>query len=133
MARLLVVWNAAVTCGLAVVVCRQLVEPAAAAPRVMKFDELDAQRINIVEPDGKPRMILASAARYPGVFWDGKEYPHPGRTKGGLLYFNERRHRSRRRARRGRAACASRRERDGRLGGAAVRRQTARRRDARAL
>jgi hypothetical protein len=89
MARFMVVWNAAVTCGLAVVVCKQLVAPAGAAPKLVKLDELDVQRINIVEPDGKPRMILASAARYPGVFWAGKEYPHPGRAKGGLLYFND--------------------------------------------
>jgi hypothetical protein len=50
--------------------------------------ELDVQRINLVEPDGTLRMVIASKARFPGLIVRGKEYPHP-RQDAGMLFFND--------------------------------------------
>jgi hypothetical protein len=38
------------------------------------FDEISVKRINIVEPDGKYRLVLANSERFPGLFMEGKEY-----------------------------------------------------------
>jgi hypothetical protein len=62
---------------------------AAAERKVTDFDEINVHRINIVEPDGKPRIILSSRARMAGIYWDGKEYRHPSRDEGGFLFFND--------------------------------------------
>jgi len=57
--------------------------------KVPRFDRLEVGRLDVVEPDGKPRVIVSSAAQFPGAIWGGKEYPHPDREKGGILYFND--------------------------------------------
>jgi hypothetical protein len=51
------------------------------------FEEIDVERLNIVEKDGTPRLILSNKARYPGLILHGKEYPHP-RGQAGILFFN---------------------------------------------
>jgi hypothetical protein len=52
-----------------------------------KLTEIDVERINIVEKDGKLKMVLSNSERqHPGVL-DGKTYP---RTRPpGILFFNE--------------------------------------------
>lgn len=53
-------------------------------------DELTVHRINIVEPDGTPRMILANRARFPGSFARGAEIPRPDRADiAGVLFVND--------------------------------------------
>ena len=55
-----------------------------------RFEELDAERINIVEPDGKPRLILYNSSHTPGAILYGKDNPHPNRSPhAGMLYFND--------------------------------------------
>jgi hypothetical protein len=47
---------------------------AAAAPAMPgRLDELTVGRLDVVEPDGTPRMIVSSRARFPGspVTWQG--------------------------------------------------------------
>jgi hypothetical protein len=52
------------------------------------FQEIDVERINIVEPDGKLRMTISDAARSPGWVFEGK--PYPGRPKSaGMIFFND--------------------------------------------
>ncbi|HKT08795.1 MAG TPA: hypothetical protein VJR24_12920 [Gemmatimonadaceae bacterium] len=52
------------------------------------FQEIDVERINVVEPDGKLRMTISDAARSPGWVFHGKVYP--GRPKGaGMIFFND--------------------------------------------
>lgn len=52
------------------------------------FQEIDAERINIVEPNGMLRMTISDAARSPGWVFHGK--PYPGRPKGaGMIFFND--------------------------------------------
>jgi hypothetical protein len=52
------------------------------------FQEIDVERINIVEPNGMLRMTISDAARSPGWVFKGK--PYPGRPKGaGMIFFND--------------------------------------------
>src|SRR5438132_7799081 len=61
---------------------------ATAAFRQTKFDELNAQRINIVDADGTLRMVISNKDRmHPGVM-DGKSIDRP-RPVAGLLFFND--------------------------------------------
>lgn len=56
--------------------------------RSATYDELTVQRLNVVEPDGKPRLIIANKPRFPAYFMEGIEYPSPPRDSGGMLFFN---------------------------------------------
>lgn len=52
------------------------------------FREIDVERMNIIEPDGKIRLTISDAARSPGWIFHGKVYP--GRPKGaGMIFFND--------------------------------------------
>lgn len=54
------------------------------------FDRVTVHRLDVVEPDGKPRVIASSSAAYPGAIFGGKELPHPDRQRlGGFLFFND--------------------------------------------
>jgi hypothetical protein len=55
---------------------------------MQRFTEIDAQRINVVEPDGTIRLVLSDQARFPGLILKRKEYSHP-RGVAGLLFFND--------------------------------------------
>jgi hypothetical protein len=59
-----------------------------ASGRRAVFDELTVQRLNVVEPDGTIRLVLADRARAPGYTVKGKEKPY-GKDRAGLLFFNE--------------------------------------------
>lgn len=53
-----------------------------------RFQEIDTERINIVEPNGTLRMTISDAARSPGWVFRGKVYP--GRPHGaGMIFFND--------------------------------------------
>jgi hypothetical protein len=61
-----------------------------AALRSQSFDQLTVHRINFVEPDGTPRLIISDRAEFPGMFMRGKEYPRPDRhDAAGLLFMND--------------------------------------------
>ena len=62
---------------------------AAVAPATTKFDTIDVQRINIREPDGTLRLAISNHALIPGIILGGKEYPHPGRTEAGMIFYND--------------------------------------------
>jgi hypothetical protein len=52
-----------------------------------KFDEIDVERINIVEKDGKLKMVISNAERqHPGII-DGKMLSR--KRPPGMLFFNE--------------------------------------------
>src|SRR5256886_1335517 len=44
-----------------------------AQPKTTHFAEIDAERINIVEADGRPALVLANTERLPGPVLAGKE------------------------------------------------------------
>ena len=54
-----------------------------------KFDEIDVQRINVVEPDGKLRLVISNRERSPGPIAYGKPFGYPGGTRPGLIFFND--------------------------------------------
>ncbi len=58
------------------------------AAATQKFDEINAQRINIVDADGTLRMVIANKDRmHPGVI-DGKTIDRP-RPVAGMIFFND--------------------------------------------
>jgi hypothetical protein len=58
--------------------------------RHLDFDELTVHRINIVEPDGTPRLIISDKAEFAGEFYHGKEISRPDRQdSAGMLFFND--------------------------------------------
>jgi hypothetical protein len=57
--------------------------------RKRTFEEIDVQRINLVEPDGTLRMVISDKALWPGIYLKGKEHPHPNRKTAGVLFLNE--------------------------------------------
>jgi hypothetical protein len=71
-------------------VCALLVFSAFAfqeTPR-QKFEEIEVERINIVEKDGKLRMVISNRERqHPGVV-DGKIMPRPNGRPPGMIFFN---------------------------------------------
>jgi len=52
------------------------------------FEEIDVQRINIREPDGRLRCVIASADRLPGLIMRGEEHPYH-RPQAGIVFFND--------------------------------------------
>jgi hypothetical protein len=60
------------------------------ATRTPHFAQLDVERINFVEQDGTPRLILYNSSHTPGIILRGKNQPHPNRPpQAGILYFND--------------------------------------------
>ncbi len=56
-----------------------------------KFDVIDVERINVVEKDGKLKMVIANKARqHPGIV-DGKYFKErEGQRAAGMIFFSER-------------------------------------------
>jgi hypothetical protein len=53
-----------------------------------RFEVIDVERMNIVEKDGKVRIVLSNKARFPGLMVRGVENPYP-RDVAGIALFNE--------------------------------------------
>lgn len=83
--RFLVLYSGVLTAVFAVSVLGGFV----AAPKKATLQELDVQRINVVEPDGTLRMVISDKARFPGAIVKGKEYTHERHTAGMLFYNDE--------------------------------------------
>jgi len=82
--RFLVIYSGVLTAVFAVTMLSGFV----AKPGKMQVDQLDVQRINVVEPDGTLRMVITDKANFPGAIFKGKEYPHP-RPQAGMLFYND--------------------------------------------
>jgi len=57
-----------------------------------RFAEIDVERINVVEPDGKLRLTISNSARLPDPIIGGRSYPLRGGTgagSAGLIFFND--------------------------------------------
>lgn len=54
-----------------------------------RFTEVDVERINIVEPDGKLRMVISNRPRSIGPIYKGKPFGYPGGTRPGIIFFND--------------------------------------------
>lgn len=53
-----------------------------------KFDEIDVQRINIVDSQGHKFLVLANKARFPLPVVNGKEYPR-SINPSGIVFYDE--------------------------------------------
>ena len=57
-----------------------------------RFDVIDVERINVVEPDGRVSLVISNAARIPGPIFGGKELPKEmsvGRVgSSGIVFYN---------------------------------------------
>ncbi|MBK8246936.1 MAG: hypothetical protein IPK85_06000 [Gemmatimonadetes bacterium] len=54
-----------------------------------RFTEIDVERINIVEPDGKYRMVISNRPRSIGPIYKGESFGYPGGTRPGIIFFND--------------------------------------------
>ncbi|MDE2293116.1 MAG: hypothetical protein KGL53_13630 [Elusimicrobia bacterium] len=66
-----------------------LLSGAASAPRDAEFDRLTVRRIDFVEPDGTPRLVISDKAEFPGGYYHGREMTRPGRKSAGMLFVND--------------------------------------------
>lgn len=82
---LIVSWLALISIAVVLMGVRQ----ADSKPAVATFEQINVQRINVLEPDGKPRVIISNRKLFPGLYWGGKEYQHHSRDTGGFLFFNQ--------------------------------------------
>ena len=59
------------------------------ASQKTKFTEIDVERINVVEPDGKLRMVISNRPRSVGPIYKGKPFGYPGGGRPGMIFFND--------------------------------------------
>lgn len=57
--------------------------------RRVRFEEIDVERINVVEPDGRLRMVIANRAKTPGPIERGVPFGYPAGRRAGMLYYND--------------------------------------------
>lgn len=54
-----------------------------------RFGEITVERINVVEPDGKLRLVISNRERSIGPIYKGQPFGYPGGTRPGLIFFND--------------------------------------------
>lgn len=83
-------WQGVVT-GAAVVVAGVALVAAARPQAVQtRFKTIDVERINVREPDGTLRMVIAGKGRFPGAFHKTEEIARPDRAfAAGMLFLND--------------------------------------------
>jgi hypothetical protein len=55
----------------------------------LTVEELTANRINIVEPNGQPRLVLSNVEKSPANLNHGKPFGIPGGNRGGLIFYDD--------------------------------------------
>jgi hypothetical protein len=87
--RFLAIYSGILTILFAVTIFGGFTAAQKPASNKASFEEINVQRINVVEPDGTLRMVISDKTRFPGAIIRGKEYPHVSRQTAGVLFFNE--------------------------------------------
>src|ERR1044072_3523894 len=59
------------------------------ATQKTRFTEIDVERINIVEPDGRLRLVISNRPRSIGPIYKGKPFGYAGGTRPGIIFFND--------------------------------------------
>lgn len=54
-----------------------------------RFDEINVERINVVERDGTLRLVIANRERSPAPVIRGKSFGFPGGRRAGLIFYNQ--------------------------------------------
>jgi len=80
--RFLVLYSGVLTVAFAFIVVSGF-----AASKSTDLEELNVQRINVVEPDGTLRMVISDHAHLPGIIVHGKEKPF-ARPQAGMIFYN---------------------------------------------
>jgi hypothetical protein len=77
--------------GIATLLCAIVFLTAFASDKKQKFTEIDVERINVVEKDGKLKMVISNKERqHPGTM-DGKYWKErEGQRPAGMIFFSER-------------------------------------------
>jgi hypothetical protein len=57
-------------------------------PPASRFEEINVERMNVVEKDGSVRLIVSNKARFPGLMVNGEERPYP-RGVAGIVFIDE--------------------------------------------
>lgn len=57
--------------------------------RAARFDEITVERINVVEPDGRIRMVIANTPRTPGPIERGRPFGYPAGQRAGMIFYND--------------------------------------------
>jgi hypothetical protein len=58
-------------------------------PHAEKFTEIDVERINVREPDGKYRLVISNRPRSIGPIYKDKPFGYAGGGRPGLIWFND--------------------------------------------
>ena len=76
--------------GIITILCGVFLFSASAVSKTQKFEEINVERINIVEKDGKLKMVISNKVRqHPGTM-DGKYYKErEGKRAAGMIFFSE--------------------------------------------
>lgn len=86
----LVMYSAAVTVVFAGTVHFGFARSLRSASNVMEFERIRVHRIDVVEPDGTPRLVIADRAEFPGEYFHGREVARPSRSdSAGMLFIND--------------------------------------------
>ena len=63
---------------------------AAAEERSAEFDQITVRRINVVEQDGTPRLVIAGKSEFPGAYFKGKDIPRSDRGGyAGMIFMDD--------------------------------------------
>jgi hypothetical protein len=57
--------------------------------RRARFEEIDVERINVVERDGRTRLVISNKARAPDIVLEGKTYHRSGGNNAGMIFYND--------------------------------------------
>jgi hypothetical protein len=57
-------------------------------PPATRFEEIDVERMNVVEKDGSVRLVVSNKARFPGLMINGEENPYP-RAVAGIVFIDD--------------------------------------------
>jgi hypothetical protein len=58
-------------------------------PKKLTVEELTANRVNIVEPNGQPRLVLSNMEKSPENLNHGKPFGIPGGNRAGLIFYDD--------------------------------------------
>lgn len=76
--------------SVATLLCAIVFLTAFAVNKKQKFDEIDVERINIVEKDGKLKMVISNKARqHPGIVDGRYDKEREGQRSAGMIFFSE--------------------------------------------
>jgi hypothetical protein len=88
--RFLVLYSSIVTLAFMATVYVGFLGPMGKTGKIAEFDRIRVHRIDVVERDGTPRLIIADRTEFPGSFYHGREIARASRNdSAGMLFVND--------------------------------------------